>query len=142
MFDWFVRIFRRAKSSTAARGEKGERIAASFLRRERGFAIIARNWRSPKDRRAEIDLVCRDGRALVFVEVKTRASSALVSGYFAVTRRKRRALRRACVAYLARLPRRQRAFRFDVVEVALDANGEGAEVHHFAAIPLFAPRQE
>ena len=53
-------------------GETGEQLAAAFLRRERGYRIVARNWRSPRDRRAEVDLVCRDGDVLVFVEVKTR----------------------------------------------------------------------
>ena len=36
---------------------------------------MARNWRSPRDRRDEIDLVCRDGDVLVVCEVKTRSSN-------------------------------------------------------------------
>jgi len=53
-------------------GAAGEAAAADFLRRRHGFAIVARNWRSPRDRRHEIDLVARDGDVLVFVEVKAR----------------------------------------------------------------------
>lgn len=48
----------------------GEEAAASFLR-GRGFAILHRRYRCPA---GEIDLVCRDGAVLVFVEVKTRAA--------------------------------------------------------------------
>jgi len=69
-------------------GGGGEQLAAAWLARERGFAIVARNWRSPRDRRDELDLVGRDGEALVFVEVKTRAAGALVPGYYAVDARK------------------------------------------------------
>lgn len=139
MMEWLQRFLRRDRPASAVRGELGERLAADYLRRERGFTIIARNWRSTRDRRAEIDLVCRDGNALVFVEVKTRAASARVSGYFAVTARKKRAMRRACLAYLARLPREPRTFRFDIVEVALPASaGAGKpEIRHYDNIPLF-----
>ncbi len=71
-------------SGAARAGVEGERLAARFLRKQNGYKIVARNWRSPRDRRDEIDLVCRDGLTLVFVEVKTRAADALVSGYHAV----------------------------------------------------------
>ncbi|HEY9247904.1 MAG TPA: YraN family protein, partial [Rariglobus sp.] len=68
---------------TPSTGERGERLAAAFLKRL-NYKVVARNWRSPRDRRDEIDLVCLDGEVLVFVEVKTRAADALVSGYHAV----------------------------------------------------------
>jgi len=141
MFGWLRRILSLSGVPGAARGETGERLAADFLRRERGFSVVVRNWRSPRDRRAELDLVCRDGDALVFVEVKTRTAGALVPGYYAVDDRKKRALRRACEAYLAQLAAPPRTFRFDVVEVALpEVPGEAGatpEVRHFENIPLF-----
>lgn len=118
-------------------GERGERAAEAFLRRECGFALVARNWRSPKDRRDEIDLVCRDGEVLVFVEVKARAAGALVPGYYAVDERKKRALKRACTAYLAALATKPHTWRFDVVEVELPAQPDAAPVvRHFENIPL------
>jgi putative endonuclease len=139
MFDWFKRIFLRSVVTAGSRGETGERLAADFLRRERNFSLVARNWRSPRDRRAELDLVCRDGDVLVFVEVKTRTAGALVPGYYAVDGRKKRALLRACQTYLAQLAVRPRTFRFDVVEVALPADPAGGapEVRHLENIPLF-----
>ena len=142
MFDWFKRIFLRSVVTADSRGETGERLAADFLRRERNFSLVVRNWRSPRDRRAELDLVCRDGEVLVFVEVKTRTAGALVPGYYAVDRRKKRALLRACGAYLAQLAVKPRTFRFDIVEVALPAGGaEGTpEVRHFTNVPLFPKR--
>ncbi len=141
MLGWLQRFFLRSGSAAAARGATGERLAAEFLRRERGFTVVARNWRAPRDRRAEIDLVGRDGEALVFVEVKTRTTGALVPGFYAVNRRKKRALRRACDSYLAQLARPPRTFRFDIVEVALPAGpaaaGAQPEILHFENIPLF-----
>ena len=70
-------------------GEHGERLAAEFLQHQ-GYAVVARNWRDPQDRRDELDLICRDGEVLVFVEVKTRAATALVAGFFAVDSRKKK----------------------------------------------------
>lgn len=142
MFGWLRRILSLSGVPGGAHGEAGERLAADFLRRERGFAVVVRNWRSPRDRRAELDLVCRDGDVLVFVEVKTRTAGALVPGYYAVDGRKKRALRRACEAYLAQLAAPPRTFRFDVVEVALPAAPGPADaapvVRHFENIPLFS----
>lgn len=138
-----LRLFRSlwAKETPGARGE---RLAAEWLRREKGFSIIARNWRNPRDRREEIDLVCRDdrggeGSVLVFVEVKTRAAGALVPGYYAVDARKKEVLRRAVTAYLNTLDARARptTWRCDMVEVALPAEGQGApEILHFEGVAL------
>lgn len=119
-------------------GAAGERTAAEWLERRRGFRIVARNWRNPRDRREEIDLICLDEAVLVFVEVKARAAGALVPGYHAVDARKKRVLQRAARAYLGQLREKPLTFRFDVVEVAQGRNGAGAEeVLHFENIPLF-----
>ena len=122
-------------TAAAATGDRGERLAAEFLGM-RGFKIIARNWRSPHDRRDEIDLVCRDGDVLVFVEVKTRTATALVPGYHAVDRRKKDVLRRAATAYLRGLRPPPSTFRLDVVEVATHGD-DAPEVRHFENVPLF-----
>lgn len=52
----------------AALGRAGEDAAATLLH-SHGMCILARNWRSGP---LELDLVCREGDTLVFVEVKTR----------------------------------------------------------------------
>ena len=141
MIRWLISVWnqltRRASVPAAAEdGARGERAAADFLQARHGFTIVTRNWRSPRDRRDEIDLVCRDGEVLVFVEVKARAEGALVSGFDAVNERKKRALRRVVHAYLAELHPPPRTFRFDVAEVTLSARLP-AQVHHFANVPLF-----
>lgn len=121
--------------AAAAAGGFGERLAADFLS-SRGFKVLARNWRSPRDRRDEIDLICREGEAVVFVEVKTRSASALVPGYYTVDARKKKVLRRAATAYLRQLHPPPAVFRLDVVEVTTFGNGK-PEVRHFENVPLF-----
>lgn len=137
MLAWLKDIFSPDTAGNA--GERGERIADEWLRRERNFSIVARNWRSPRDRRDEIDLVGRDGEVLVFVEVKTRSAAALVPGFHAVDARKKRVLRRAAEAYLAALSEKPLTFRLDVVEVVLPTAGSPSapEVLHFENVALF-----
>jgi putative endonuclease len=129
-------------------GVKGEQDAAAWLQRERGFVVVVKNWRSPRDRREEIDLVCRDRDVLVFVEVKARAADALVPGFHAVDERKKRVLRRAIATYLRQLREKPHTFRFDVVEVntlrsdlsttaGTTASRAEPEVLHFENVPLF-----
>ena len=71
MIGWLRNIF----SSTSdvpprdAMGDRGENLAARYLR-NRGYKIICRNFNCEM---GEIDIVARDGKTLVFVEVKTRA---------------------------------------------------------------------
>jgi putative endonuclease len=119
-------------------GAAGERQAAEWLRRERNYQVVVRNWRDPKDRRNEIDLVCTDKDVLVFVEVKARASGALVPGYFAVNRRKKKVMDRAIRAYLSRLGTPQPTFRFDIVEIVIGPVGAEPALYHFENIPLFS----
>lgn len=132
-------LFGLTASADENSGARGEAAAAEFLNREYAFTIVARNWRNPRDLREEIDLVARDGEVLVFVEVKTRAAGALVSGFHSVNARKKAVLRRAATAYLRTLERPPVTFRLDVVEVTFTASG-AAEVRHFANVRLF-PKQ-
>ena len=141
MIRWLKSFWNRLKPSEAMSaaseaGARGEQAATDFLKARQGYNIIARNWRSSRDQRDEIDLVCRDGDVLVFVEVKARAAGALVSGYDAVNDRKKRALRRAVQTYLAQLVPAPRTFRFDVVEVTLSGRLP-AQVMHYQNAPLF-----
>lgn len=103
-----------ARSATERAGTWGEEFAARLLRRK-GFKIIGRRVRI--GRRDELDIVARDGRELVFVEVKTRATEKFGEPLTAVDRAKRHALSRAAVRYLKRLSAPEIIFRFDVVEV-------------------------
>ncbi len=151
MLHFLQRLLHRGERAPDV-GVRAEAAAAAWLKRERGFLVLVSNWRNPRDQREELDLVCRDGDVLVFVEVKARAAGALVPGYYAVDARKKRVLLRATRAYLARLHPKPRTFRLDIVEVSLHpvpsvrlANAtdkaEAAaefEIRHFENVPLFS----
>ena len=77
-------------------GRAGEDRAARYLS-EHGYAILARNWRH---HRLELDIVCRDGDVIVFIEVKTRASERWGGPAPAVTPAKQRHILRAAQAWL------------------------------------------
>lgn len=137
IFEWFRRLAGIHGSSS---GAEAEDAAAAWLRRHRDFSIIARNWRNPRDRREELDLVGRERDVLVFVEVKARSAGALVPGYYAIDRRKKQVLRRAVRAYLRGLTDRPHTIRFDVIEVILGSESRPPEILHFENVPLLLDR--
>lgn len=100
-------------SGRQALGTHGEALAAGWYA-ERGYEIVARNWRT---RHGEVDLIARRGGVLVFCEVKTRGDARFGEPAEAVTLSKQRRIRQAAVAYL-RSPgasgRRPAELRFDV----------------------------
>ena len=114
-----ARNLRRARGATVeqAHGRRGEDLAHRFLRRH-GLTIVARNFHSRSDR-GEVDLVAREGEALVFVEVKTRASAEISSPQRAVGREKERDLRRAAGDYIRRSGASWDQARFDLVNIVL-----------------------
>ena len=52
-------------------GKLGEDKAADYLT-EKGYEIVARNYRF---KHAEIDMIAKKGKLLIFVEVKTRTNT-------------------------------------------------------------------
>ena len=105
------------------RGRRGEDAAERYLR-GRGMRVLARNWRQGG---LELDIVCREGDTLVFVEVKTRDAASLARPDEALTPRKRAALLRAARAWLAAHEAWEQPCRFDVVGVVCHANSMTVE---------------
>jgi putative endonuclease len=118
------------KLSTAiAIGNYGERVAASFLLRH-GYRVLTRNFKTAQ---GEIDLVCRHGEILVFVEVKSRADVDWVLPSEAIDERKEEALHATARRYLQLLGRDDITYRFDAVEVRL----KPGEIPECTLIPNF-----
>lgn len=112
-----------------ALGQAGERRALEHLRR-RGYELVAANHRT---RHGEIDLIVCDGRALVFVEVKTRRPGRRAgSPLEAVSPVKQAQVRRMARAWLAETPGRPRVaeLRFDAIGVTLDGTGRLLALEH------------
>ena len=106
------------------KGDYGENVAADWLR-ARNCKILARNFKGRKG--GEVDIVARDGRQLLFTEVKTRKKGAAIRGLAAVNRKKRSLIERGANEWLRRLGTREVPWRFDVIEVEV-SEGEKPEV--------------
>jgi putative endonuclease len=94
-------------------GAVGEDAAAAWYR-DRGFDVLARNWRV---RAGELDLVVRRGSMIVFCEVKTRSSDRFGLPTEAVTAVKQRRLRTLAMLWLDAHPGAHGELRFDVASV-------------------------
>jgi len=123
--DGFMEWFRRAEPEHLRRGRLGERAAKRHLKKA-GLKFLYANYRTNK---GEIDLIFRDGKALVFVEVKTRSSESWTRPAAAVNADKKRKLIATARNYLHLLHNPEIACRFDIVEVLLN-DGEVAEIRH------------
>lgn len=93
-------------------GWLGELRAAAYLKRQ-GMRVLHRRYRTAH---GEIDLIAREGKTIVFIEVKTRPRGRLDSGLKAVNAEKRAHIRSAARAYLR--AHGQTDHRFDVIEIS------------------------
>jgi putative endonuclease len=119
-------------------GDFGEQAAAAHLIRQ-GYELVARNWRGPTRAQGgpggELDLVLRDGVALVFVEVRTRRIRGVVQESVgaeeSVGPSKRARLVALAYAYLeAMAVPADTAWRIDVVALDVDRAGRIAGLRH------------
>src|SRR5688572_3407913 len=111
-------------------GAYGERRAVEYLVHEAGMQVLDRNWQCSD---GEIDIVAREGSALVFVEVKTRRDLQFGPPEEAVIAQKRRRLRRLATQWLAQTSLHPREIRFDVVSVLRPRRGPAVVEHIRAA---------
>ncbi|NOX20989.1 MAG: YraN family protein [Nitrospirae bacterium] len=100
-------------------GREGEDLAVKYLRKN-GLKIIERNFRTPI---GEIDIIARDGPAIVIVEVKTRTSLNFGHPLEAVDQRKQKRLRRLALYYLKYRGIENVQVRFDVLAIVKTDNG-------------------
>jgi putative endonuclease len=117
-----------------ARGRRGEALAAARLVRD-GYRLLDRN---PRRAGLEIDLVAEERETVVFVEVRSRASTAFGGAAASVSREKQARVSRAALAYLAARGWLDRPARFDVVAIDGAAGAERVEVIR-AAFDLVPP---
>lgn len=99
----------KGKDTTVARGHEAETLALAYLE-GRGLRLVARNFRV---RGGEIDLIMRDGPALVFIEVRARARGTFGGAGASITTHKQRRIILAARHWLARYG--DVACRFDCV---------------------------
>ena len=112
MLGKFLKSLFKAQTPRDSMGDRGENLAARFLR-DLGYRIITRNFRCES---GELDIVAREGDVLVFVEVKTRSYDD-PSPEDQVHAAKQQQLTRVAKIYLSRYGTPQPPARFDVVAV-------------------------
>mgnify|MGYP003340870558 CR=1 FL=1 len=109
-----------SKPSLRELGEIGEIRACEFLSRK-GLRILDRNWRIKS---GEIDIVAEQDSVIVFVEVKTRRSSAFGHPLEAISIEKAARLQRMALAWLATHQRLGNEYRIDAIGMILGRSGE------------------
>jgi putative endonuclease len=87
--------------------------------RRQGYKVLYRNFRAPQG--GEVDIVCRHGDTLVFVEVKTRSNLDFGRPAEAVGRDKQHLVAKGALAWLRLLRNPDILFRFDIVEVMVES---------------------
>lgn len=113
--------------TSSSLGRSGERIAADFLT-GKGLEIVETGFRLF---RGEIDIIARDGRTLVFVEVKTRGGDEFGRPEESVTAAKQRQIKKIALGYIVERGLEDTNCRFDVVAVSLDQDSNESNVVHF-----------
>jgi len=108
-------------------GQRGERAAAKYLRRQ-GYIIVASGERGFL---GEIDLVAVQYRTVVFVEVKTRSAHDSGHPAEAVDRDKQRRLTRAAAEYRRRHDLLETSARFDVIAITWPAGKGKPVIEHY-----------
>ncbi len=106
-------------------GQQGEAIAATFLS-EKGYELLESNWRY---KRAEVDIIAKDGKILVFIEVKTRSTDYFGAPEAFITDKKKRLLSDAASAYMEEIGH-DWEIRFDYVSVIYQDEGN-FHLRHF-----------
>ena len=108
-------------------GALGEKYAEKYLKKQH-YKILEKNY---KVKLGEIDIIAQYGGYMVFVEVKSRSADPLVSGYYAVDKKKRLHIIRTADFYM----RRKKSLlqpRFDIIEVEIDKiSRKVVSCHHY-----------
>ncbi len=103
-------------------GKWGEDVAVNYLL-ERGFEILARNWRHEHK---EIDIIAQKDSTLYFVEVKTRHGEEWKAEY-AITAKKRTLMWRAMMAWKLQHPSPM-PVRYPVIAIVIHEPGVPPEI--------------
>ena len=108
----FLAIFIAKKEKT--KGQIAEEFALNFLKKEK-LKLIAKNFYF---RQGEIDLIMRDAKTLVFIEVRYRQSATYGSALESVTKQKQQRIIKTAQYFLLQNKKyQQSAIRFDVISL-------------------------
>ena len=107
-------------------GARGEKLAADFLKK-RGYRILQKNFRC---REGEIDIIAQKDECIVFVEVRTKKSTAFGTPEESVTLAKREKLISLANTYIQDYDKPPQSWRIDVVAVELTPDDRVSRLEH------------
>jgi putative endonuclease len=105
-------------------GKKSESIAVKFLKKQ-GYKILEQNYRN---KLGEIDIIAKDKKTLVFVEVKARRSPHFGNPKWAITPKKKRKISMVALYYLKATRQSGIKARFDVVAITSTIDNADIEI--------------
>ncbi len=109
-------LFGRSKPSHLQKGDSAEQQALAYLRQQ-GLQPVCSNFRC---KAGELDLVMKDGAALVIVEVRFRQSEQFGGALASITRQKQARIIAATQHYVIINNLSHLSIRFDVVAISGD----------------------
>ncbi len=107
-------------------GKKGEQLARKYLQKLR-YSFVDQNYRTNF---GEIDLIFKDKKTLVFVEVKTRYSNKYGNPEDSVTPKKIAVISRVAESFCMLNPKLPKRLRIDVIAIDMDNNGNVKDIRH------------
>lgn len=110
-------------------GTLGEKIAGEFIRKK-GYKILENNVKYPQ---GEIDIVAREQKEIVFIEVRAKQDESYGSPEESITRVKKERIISLALNYLQK-HNISDSWRIEVVAIEIDKNGT---VKRVEIIPLY-----
>lgn len=110
-------VFGKSKPAHLVKGDGAERQALAYLQQQ-GLTLVTSNFRCKS---GELDLVMKDGAALVIVEVRYRKSEQFGGALASITRQKQARIVAATQHYVIINKLSHCAIRFDVVALSGDS---------------------
>jgi len=109
-------------------GKIGEDIACKYLI-EKGYAILERNY---VEKGGEIDIIARNGREIIFVEVKARCSKKNGDGIESITWQKIRHIKNVSKIYIFKKRLFNYSIRYDAIDINFSRTSHS--INHIKAI--------
>jgi putative endonuclease len=105
-------------------GKKSENLAVWYLKKS-GYKILEKNYRTQI---GEIDIIAKEKKTIVFVEVKSRRSIRYGSPKWSVTHQKQRKISMVALQYLKSIRQTDAKARFDVVAITSNRDEPQIEI--------------
>lgn len=106
-------------------GKLGEEIAINYFK-SKGYKIIEKGFRK---RFGEIDLICEKDDSIIFVEVRTKRDSNLLSPEESITKRKIENYKKLALEYLINSKRKFKDIKFDFLGIKYKSEKDFELIH-------------